>query len=192
MQFVSFDARYVSLLKDGDPETERHFVAYFSELIRIKLRTKLRSPELVEEVRQETFLRVLNTIRKSGLEHPERLGAFVNTVCNNVMLESLRSESRADPYPTEGFDPVDVRVDVESDFVSEERKKIVKTVLDGLPEKQRKLLHMVFIQEKDKDEVCRLLNVDREYLRVLVHRAKDCFRSSFKQKVGAQSIQDMT
>jgi len=51
--------------------------------------------------------------------------------------------------------------------------------LDSLPPKQRDLLYMIFIQEKDKDEVCRLMNVDREYLRVLLHRAKDCFRSSY-------------
>ena len=108
MELIAFDAQYVRLLTEGDPETERHFTAYFSELIRIKLRSKLRSPQLIEDVRQETFLRVLNTLRrKDGLQHPERLGAFVNTVCNNVMLEAIRGESRTNLYPTEDFDPVD-------------------------------------------------------------------------------------
>ena len=74
-------------------------------------------------------------------------------------------------------------MDVESEFVSEERKQIVKRVLDGLPDKQRQLLYMVFIEEKDKDEVCRMLNVDREYLRVLIHRAKDSFRAGYTEKV---------
>jgi RNA polymerase sigma-70 factor (ECF subfamily) len=188
VELVSFDAEYVRLLTEGDSETERHFVAYFSELIRIKLRSRLRSPQLVEEVRQETFLRVLNTLRrKDGLRHPERLGAFVNTVCNNVMMESIRGESRTNPFPEEGFDPVDSRVNVESDLVTEERKDMVRKILDGLPQKQRDLLQLVFIQEKDKDEVCRLLNVDREYLRVLIHRAKDCFRTSYVKKMAAPS-----
>jgi RNA polymerase sigma-70 factor (ECF subfamily) len=183
MELIAFDAQYVRLLTEGDPETERHFAAYFSELIRIKLRSKLRSPQLIEDVRQETFLRVLNTLRrKDGLQHPERLGAFVNTVCNNVMMEAIRGESRTNPYPTEDFDPVDSRVDLESDFVTEERKKIVERVLEGLPQKQRDLLHLIFIQEKDKDEVCRMMKVDREYLRVLLYRAKDCFRTNYLKK----------
>jgi RNA polymerase sigma factor, sigma-70 family len=180
VELVSFDGEYVRRLTEGDAETERHFTAYFSQLIRIKLRSKLKSPHMIEEVRQETFLRVLNTLkRKGGLDHPERLGAFVNTVCNNVMMESIRGESRATAYPTEDFDPVDSNVNLERDLVTEERKKIVRKVLDSLPPKQRDLLYMIFIQEKDKDEVCRLMNVDREYLRVLLHRAKDCFRSSY-------------
>jgi RNA polymerase sigma-70 factor (ECF subfamily) len=186
VELVTFDQEYVRLLTEGDPETERHFVSYFSELIRIKLRSKLRSPHLVEEVRQETFLRVLNTLRrKGGLQHPERLGAFVNTVCNNVMLESIRAEARTNPYPEEGFDPIDSRIDAESEMVTEERKKLAKTVLAGLPAKQQELLRMVFLEEKDKEEICKLLNVDREYLRVLIHRAKECFRTSFSKTIAA-------
>jgi len=193
VQLVAFDSNYVALLTAGDKETERHFVAYFSELIRIKLRSKLRSPQLVEEVRQETFLRVLHTLRrKSGLEHPERLGAFVNTVCNNVLLEALRGERRTESYPDEGFDPVDSKVDIEKDLVTEERKRIVKSVLDSLPPKQRDLLYLIFIEEEDKEEVCRKLNVDREYLRVLIHRAKDCFRSGYTKTIAPKPAQDAT
>src|ERR1051325_1165374 len=98
MEFAAFDEAYVRLLMGGDPETEIHFVSYFSTLIRLKLRSRIRSPQLVEEVRQETFLRVLTTLRKKGgLQHAERLGAFVNSVCNNVFMESIRAESRTNP-----------------------------------------------------------------------------------------------
>jgi RNA polymerase sigma-70 factor, ECF subfamily len=187
VEFVTFDQEYVRQLTEGHPETERHFVTYFSELIRLKLRSKLRSAHLVEEVRQETLLRVLTTLRrKDGLQHPERLGAFVNTVCNNVMMESIRAETRTAPYPEEGFDPVDRRVDPESELVTEERKKIAKDVLAGLPAKQQELLRMVFLEEEDKEQVCKKLNVDREYLRVLIHRAKESFRTGFEKRVPAR------
>lgn len=187
MKLVTFDQEYLRLLTEGDPVTEAHFVSYFGELIRIKLRSKLRSAHLIEEVRQETFLRVLNTLRrKDGLQHPERLGAFVNTVCNNVMLESLRAEMRTDPYCGEGFDPVDTRADAESELVTEERKTLVRAILAGLPPKERELLRMIFFEERDKEEVCRKLNVDRDYLRVLIHRAKECFRTSFNKSIAAQ------
>jgi len=182
VEFVTFDHDYVRLLTDGDPETERHFVTYFGSLIRIKLRSRLRSPQLVEEVQQETFLRVLTTLRrKGGIQHPERLGAFVNTVCNNVYLESVRAESRTNPYPEENFDPADSRVDVESEFVSLETRKQVETVLAGLPAKHRDLLRMIFLEERDKTEVCRELNVEPAYLRVLIHRAKSTFRVGYKK-----------
>src|SRR5947209_3651924 len=54
-----FDSDYLARLRDGDAETERHFVSHFSNVIRISLRYRLRSWELIDDIRQETFLRVL-------------------------------------------------------------------------------------------------------------------------------------
>jgi RNA polymerase sigma-70 factor (ECF subfamily) len=51
--------------------------------------------------------------------------------------------------------------------------------MESLPHKERQLLHWLFFEECDKDEVCRRLNIDRNYLRVLLHRAKQRFRAEF-------------
>ena len=40
-------------------------------------------------------------------------------------------------------------------------------------------MRWLFFEERDKDEICRELNVDRNYLRVLLHRAKSKFRDRF-------------
>jgi RNA polymerase sigma-70 factor (ECF subfamily) len=54
-------------------------------------------------------------------------------------------------------------------------------VIDDLPEKDRNLLRAFFLEEKEKDEVCRLFGVDRDYFRVLLHRAKDKFRVLYEK-----------
>src|SRR5438046_1920863 len=68
VQRQTFDAGYVERLINSDAETERDFAAYFGELLGIKLRSRLRSPEQIQDVIQETFLRVLKTLRESGIE----------------------------------------------------------------------------------------------------------------------------
>jgi RNA polymerase sigma-70 factor (ECF subfamily) len=37
-------------------------------------------------------------------------------------------------------------------------------------------LRSLFVEEQDKDTVCREMGISREYIRVLVHRAKKSFR----------------
>jgi len=106
VQRKSFDAAYVRRLIHSDPDTEREFVAYFGELMAVKLRSRLRAPELIQDVTQETFLRVLRTLRESGIDNPEALGAFVNSVCTNVLFEVYRAQSRV-------TDPVGDRVSEE-------------------------------------------------------------------------------
>ena len=177
MQFQTFTSEYVKGLTKGDLETERHFVAYFAELLRIKLRKALCSPQAVDDIRQETFLRVLNVLRqKNGLANPEKLGAFVNGVCRNVLIEYYRSVSRHGPSSEPVLDVAGPGPDPEAKCVNEERKRGVREILEQLPARDRKILRLVFMEEKEKAEVCRICDVDRGYLRVLLHRAKNRFR----------------
>ena len=67
LQFHSFDAAYVESLCAGDFATQEHFVRYFTELLHLKLRSRLRSPQAIEDVRQETFARVVTSLRKGGV-----------------------------------------------------------------------------------------------------------------------------
>lgn len=172
----AFDWEYVSRLKAADTETQRHFTAYFNELLLMKLRARLRSSSAVEDLRQETFLRVLLALRRGALQHPERLGAFVNSVCNNVLLEHFRAGKRDAPME-DAPEPADQSEGPEVHLVSEQRKQQVRKVLEGLSAKDRRLLEEVFLEERDKDAVCRDFQVDREYLRVLLFRARKRFRT---------------
>ena len=173
-----FDAQYVSRLTEGDASVEHHFTVYFSEFLRIKLRRRGWSTEEIEDIRQETFLRVLQVLRqKQGLEHPERLGAFVNSVCNNIILEFYKARARHPAFDPDGAEPIDHSIDMDGSLLAEENKRMVRVILGELAEEDRKLLKMVFLEEADRDEVCRIMNVDRGYLRVLLHRALIRFRS---------------
>jgi RNA polymerase sigma-70 factor, ECF subfamily len=176
-----FDRAYLDRLAAGDPETERHFTAYFGQLLTIKLRSRLRSPALIEDAKQETFLRVLNTLRqKGGVQSAGGFGAFVNTVCNNVLFELYRSESRASPLEDEvGARIPDAATDIESTMTMDQDRARVRSVMASLPDKEKQLLHWLFFEEIDKDEVCRRLGIDRDYLRVLLHRAKLRFKAEF-------------
>ena len=168
----------------SDPETEKDFASYFGELLAIKLRSRLRAPEVIQDVTQETFLRVLRTLRESGIENPEALGSFVNSVCTNVLFEVYRAQSRV-AEPVE--DRISDEIGADTAMADEEVRTQVRSVLSELPEKDRKILRWLFFDERDKGEVCRVLQVDREYLRVLVHRAKQRFRTDYLRRVATKA-----
>jgi RNA polymerase sigma-70 factor (ECF subfamily) len=176
-----FDAAYVDRLTKGDEATERHFTQYFGDLLTLKLRSRLRSPALVEDAKQETFLRVLTTLRrKGGIESAGSLGAFVNSTCNNVLFETYRAESKRRQNVPEDETPLEApSASVESVMLDADEHERVRQAIATLPDKDRDLLRSLFFEERDKDEVCRALGVDRQYLRVLLHRAKGRFREAF-------------
>jgi RNA polymerase sigma-70 factor (ECF subfamily) len=186
LQFHTFDATYVESLCAGDFATQDHFVRYFTELLHLKLRSRLRSPQAIEDVRQETFARVFASLRKGGsLRQPDRLGAFVNTVCNNVLFEHYRASSRSDSLDDEGQPELPATgMDALGHVTAEQLKTKVREILLDIPPRDRDLLNAVFLEERDRDEVCREFGVDREYLRVLLFRAKQEFKTVYLKRVG--------
>jgi RNA polymerase sigma-70 factor, ECF subfamily len=182
VDFFVFDKSYVERLRAGDRSTEDHFVTYFEQLLRIKLRARTLTSDKVEDLRQETFIRVIAAVRREGgLRQPERFGAFVNSICNNVLLEHYRSSAKNQPLDEVHFEIPDKVLDLEGMLVTKESSERVRQVLNDMPQRDRDLLRALFFLDMEKDDICRELGVDRDYLRVLVHRAKDKFRVLYEK-----------
>jgi RNA polymerase sigma-70 factor (ECF subfamily) len=179
LELFAFDEAYVSRLREGDPSTEEHFVAYFSQLIQIKLRARFLAPEVVDDLKQETFARVIRSLRSEGaIRQADRLGSFVNSVCNNVLLEHYRTGSKNVALEPSHLELPNKTLNLESLVISEETRRAVRRILLQLPERDQAILRAVFLQEMSKDEACAEFQVGRDYLRVLLHRAKEKFRAA--------------
>jgi RNA polymerase sigma-70 factor (ECF subfamily) len=190
LQFHSFDAGYVDNLCAGDHRTQEHFVGYFTGLLKLKLRSRLGSPQAIEDVCQETFARVFSVLRKDGgLRQPESLGAFVNTVCNRVLFEQYRMNGGHESLDVEGRPELPYNGANALDIAAAGQvKDKVREILLELAPRDRSLLKAVFLDERDRDEVCREFGVDRDYLRVLLHRAKQEFKTEYVKRLGDQMI----
>ena len=181
MDLYRFDEAYLTRLRSAHPETEEHFCAYFGRMLTLKLRNRLRGPEFVEDLKQETLARVLNNLRcDSSPKEPEKFGSYVNSVCNFVLLEHYRSGKRESPLEQDKFDPPDYKVDLEKATLAEQIRKRVHAALKKCDKKDQDLLRALYIDERDKDEICERFGVDRDYLRVLLYRAKVQFRNHFE------------
>lgn len=172
-KLTHFTGEYLRALQERNPDVENDLIACFSRPVRAKLRGRLRSPDLVQDASQETFLRVFSYFRSGKtLDNPASLPGFVHTVCHNVALELLRAHTRHEQLPERSLEPADTAPDPEGSLVTEERKNFVTKLLRELSTKDQQLLRRVFLDEEDKDRVCREFHVDRGYLRVLLHRAR--------------------
>ena len=192
MKFHFFDADYVERLRSGDSQTQQHFVDYFGALIRLKLGRRLRSPSTIEDLRQETIARVWAALRdRRRLLRPEKLGAFVNSVCNNVLFEHYRKASREIAMGDEvAINTPDLAKDAADVIADMQMQEAVRETLNRLSERDRFLLEALFLNERDKDDVCQEMRVNREYLRVLLFRAKRSFRAYLEHHASEQQGHD--
>ena len=110
------------------------------------------------------------------------LGPLVNSICNNVLSEHFRVGRRTesiDDQPMERF--VAREPDALSRVITDDTRRIVRQVLEKLPARDQTILKAVFLEEREKDDLCREIGVTRDYIRVLLHRAKQSFREAYLQ-----------
>ena len=182
MDFYSFDEEYLRRLGAHDPATESHFVAYFSERLRITLRARGVDATTIEDVRQETFCRVWVGIQSGTVKNPSGFGAYVHSICKNVLSESRRVDHRNQHDSLESTDVVDGQLGLEELLQRRQNGSRVRAILAELPERDRHLLQARFFEDRDNQEVCDDFGVDRDYLRVLFHRAINRFGELYKKR----------
>jgi RNA polymerase sigma-70 factor, ECF subfamily len=189
MELFVFDDDYVRRLREGDRETAGHFHAYFRELLLLKLRRRLRSLEAIDEVRQEVFTRCIANLNQ--LNDARKLGAFVNSICNRVLMEYYRAEGRTESLEEQSDIALSESLSNSMDAALDSARNTarVRRVLETLPERDAQILRAVFLEEADKEEICRRFGIERDYLRVLVHRAKEKFKAHYlRRRSGRMSV----
>ena len=83
------------------------------------------------------------------------MGSFVNSICNNVLLEHYRAATRntsLDEEEEKNFPAI--TVDLLGALSARETEKKVREILEKISERDRRLLREVFLEERDKDQVC--------------------------------------
>ncbi len=80
----------------------------------------------------------------------------------------------------EHLDNLYVQVFVDNADPTNENVAIVRRVLETLPARDANLLRALFVEERDPAEISRSYGVDREYFRILLHKAKQRFRELYR------------
>ena len=134
-------------------------------------------------------MRVLRYLRSDKpIDHPDRLGAFVHGVCKNVTMELQRSQVRHPQMPENAVEPTDPRAQPDDEIAGWEREEIVREVLAGLSPKDRNVISLIYIDEVDRAEACKRLNIGLGYLRVVLFRARSEFRKILERRKRIRSV----
>jgi RNA polymerase sigma factor (sigma-70 family) len=136
---------------------------------------RLRDRYAAEDVAQETLRRALEALRQHRVENLEALPAFIFQTARNICMHHGRSARREEGALVRFRGGLQAESGDESDplvgLVDEARRKQVRSALEQMPEDDRDLLRMLYIDGLQSADIARRLGVDPGTLRVRKHRA---------------------
>jgi RNA polymerase sigma-70 factor, ECF subfamily len=167
---MTFDADFLARLKQRDPATCTWFIFTFTPILEAMLRYKLRDHAAIEDVRNETFCRVLELLDKDRVREPERFGGFVRGVFSRVAQECIHGIGPFGPLP-EDFEPPDHQPLIDNLMEQKELLVLLRNGLRKLSKEDRKLITESYLQGRARKEMARDRSISVVGLNVRICRA---------------------
>ena len=180
----------VNRIRCGDESGMEQLYQLFGRGIRFYLCRQLGHQELEDKV-HDTFLIVVQAIRRGELREPDRLMGFVRTVVRrqvaahiNQVVHCRREELDIDV----GVRVADRRRDPEQSAAFRQKIEFMVDVLERLSPRDREILTRFYLDEQSQEEVCTEMNLSETQFRLLKSRAKARFAEIGKRKLQHPSV----
>lgn len=172
------DTELVAHIQNGRSDAEAAlYERYAAKVYYLALRES-RSPHDAEDVRAETFLRVLQAIRANTLRSPEAIASFILGTTRNVLHELYSRRKQAGT--TKEPEPEDLSIPShEGQFLDLEVQQAVERTIIRLRPRDRDLLRMHFYEELPTAEIARRSGIAPERVRLVKSRALKRFREFY-------------
>ncbi len=180
----------VSQIKVGEETGMEQLYRLFSRGIRYYLCRQLGPQELEDKV-HDTFLIVVNAIRRGDLREPERLMGFVRTVVRRQVaayIEQAVHNRREQADLETGVTVADRKENPEQEAMIRQKAALMESALSALSERDREILVRFYLKEQPQDQICREMDLTETQFRLLKSRAKAKFGEIGKKKLAASGI----
>ena len=172
------DFQLVADIQNGLGEAEAALYEKFSAKVYYLALRESRSPHDAEDVRAETFLRVLQAIRGNSLRSPEALGSYILGTTRNILHELFLRRKQAGKTT----EPENVELTTpshEKHFLDSEVQHAIERTIVRLKPRERDLLRMHFFEELPTQEIARRSGIAPERVRLVKSRALKRFREYY-------------
>ncbi len=151
-----------------------------NELYRMALRITM-NPAEAEDVVQETMMKVWN--KRDSWEQIDSIEAFCLTICRNLSLDKVRRMDNQTQSLDASIQPHDQRVasNPEEQTIQNDRIRLVRQLINALPEKQRSCMQLRDMEGKSYKDIATILDITEEQVKVNIFRARQTIREKFKK-----------
>ncbi len=186
-------ARWASLverIRAGDERGMEDLYQVFANGVRFYLCRQLGRQDVDDKI-HDTFVIVVQAIRKGDLREPERLMGFVRTIARRQVAAHIEQTTHLRREQTELDTTIgvpDSNLTPEEQAISRQRVELMKEVLNGVSPRDREILTRFYLREQTQEEICDEMDLSETQFRLLKSRAKARFGEIGRRKLVRRSL----
>jgi RNA polymerase sigma-70 factor, ECF subfamily len=169
------DTELVTNIQNGQIGAEAALYEKYSAKVYYLALRESKSSHDAEDVRAETFLRVIQAVRGNLVRSAEALPAFILGVTRNVLRELYVRRRQAGDDISNAAANLTISSH-EHFFLDREVQLAIERTIQKLKSRERTILHMCFYEELPTEEIARRMNIAPGRVRLVKSRALKHFR----------------
>jgi RNA polymerase sigma-70 factor (ECF subfamily) len=180
----------VMRIQRGEDSGMEDLYRLFSRGVRYHLCRQLGVQELDDKV-HDTFLIVVQAIRRGDLREPERLMGFVRTVVRRQVaahIDQVVHSRREELHLDVGVRIVDRGRNPEQNMAFKQKVDFMLEILGQLNERDRDILTRFYLHEETQEQICQEMTLTETQFRLLKSRAKARFGELGKRKLQQKTL----
>lgn len=125
-----------------------------------------------EDIYQEAVIKAYLNIGKFSFK--SSFSTWLWKIIRNAYFDHLKSERKCGDLSIEDLEGFEPSIDEKQDMtlISDDRAAMLRKLISFLPLSYSEVITLVDLQEMDHDEVAQLLEIDKNLLKVRLHRAR--------------------
>lgn len=181
----------VGRIREGRTDGMTELYQLFSKGIRFYLCRQL-GPQEIDDKVHDTFVVVVQAIRKGELREPQRLMGFVRTIVRRQVaahIDRVVHSRREQADLDSGARVPDPRGNPEEAAIFRQRNALIRQVLGELSSRDREILTRFYLREQSQEQICSEMSLSETQFRLLKSRAKARFGELGKKKLVQKALQ---
>ncbi len=184
-----FDSRWVAAAKTGDQDALTALYESTCQHTYATIRSVIRTDEDTAcDLLQETYIKAFQ--RLDSLAVPEKFPAWVRQIANHAALDHVKkskpvlfSELSDGDGEDVDFEPVDPNIYSlpEAAMDQKETVRLLREILDGLPEGQRAVISMYYYQDMSVKEIAELLGRSEGTVKAQLYNGRKNIESKVRE-----------
>ncbi|GAB6983045.1 RNA polymerase sigma factor [Prevotella dentasini] len=150
-----------------------------NELFRLALRITLNRAE-AEDIVQDTLMKLWD--KRDEWESIDSIEAFSLRICRNLALDrTKKKDNNNDSLDSVGTGEPQTSSNPQDRMIQRDRVRVVREIVDGLPEKQKSCLQLRDFEGKQYKEIADILAITEEQVKVNIFRARQAVKSRYQK-----------
>jgi RNA polymerase sigma-70 factor (ECF subfamily) len=160
------DRELISRYLKGDHNSLEQIISRHQNRVYAYILMIVKNKELADDLFQDTFIKVINTIRAGSYNEEGKFLQWVMRIAHNLIIDHFRKSNRIpviDNSKNEDFDIFDtlniMDKSVEEQLITDQIHKDVRKLIELLPAEQREVLYMRHYAEMSFKDIAEVTNV---------------------------------